>query len=103
MFRPRSSSSTVRPCSVSSFAAQPPEIPEPTTMASYVVSVMSASHGADRDCFLERPERILGRDELVGEIPVKPAFGQRARHRAIVELLRLIDLVPTRHAAGMEV
>src|SRR5438309_1309554 len=36
MFRPRSSSRTERPLSVSSLAAQPPEIPDPTTMASYV-------------------------------------------------------------------
>src|SRR5205085_9378001 len=36
MFLPRSSSSTVRPRSVSSLAAHPPEIPDPTTMASYV-------------------------------------------------------------------
>src|SRR5579872_90494 len=32
---PASRSSVLRPRSVSSFAAQPPEIPEPTTMASY--------------------------------------------------------------------
>src|ERR1044071_9890325 len=37
MFLPRSSSRTLRPFSVSSLAAQPPEIPEPTTMASYCV------------------------------------------------------------------
>src|SRR5215831_16684945 len=37
MFFPRSSSSTLRPLSESSFAAHPPEIPEPTTIASYVV------------------------------------------------------------------
>src|SRR5205085_756056 len=37
MFLPRSSMSTVRPFSVSSFAAQPPEMPDPTTIASYVV------------------------------------------------------------------
>src|SRR5688500_4080967 len=33
-FRPRSSSRTRRPFSVSSLAAHPPEIPEPTTIAS---------------------------------------------------------------------
>src|SRR5579859_999502 len=32
---PASRSNVLRPRSVSSFAAQPPEIPEPTTMASY--------------------------------------------------------------------
>src|SRR6266849_8339749 len=35
MFLPRSSMSTRRPFSVSSLAAQPPEIPDPTTIASY--------------------------------------------------------------------
>src|ERR1044071_4056797 len=37
--RPRSSTRVLRPWSHSSFAAQPPEIPEPMTMASYVRSV----------------------------------------------------------------
>src|SRR5258705_4158901 len=36
--RPRSSTRVLRPWSHSSFAAQPPEIPEPMTMASYVRS-----------------------------------------------------------------
>src|ERR1700686_493489 len=35
MFLPRSSMSTRRPFSVSSLAAHPPEIPDPTTIASY--------------------------------------------------------------------
>ena len=34
MFDPRSSISTLSPASVSSLAAQPPVIPEPTTIAS---------------------------------------------------------------------
>src|SRR5437763_6669446 len=37
MFLPRSSIRTFRPFSLSSFAAQPPEIPDPTTIASYVM------------------------------------------------------------------
>src|SRR5436190_3462612 len=37
MFLPRSSRRTLRPFSVSSLAAHPPEIPEPTTIASYCV------------------------------------------------------------------
>src|SRR4051812_19113273 len=40
MFFPRSSMSTRRPFSVSSFAAHPPEIPEPTTIASYVAVLL---------------------------------------------------------------
>src|SRR5580765_4475199 len=36
--RPRSSTRVLRPWSHSSFAAQPPEIPEPMTIASYVRS-----------------------------------------------------------------
>src|SRR4029077_13435436 len=36
MVRPASSTSTLNPFSVSSFAAQPPVIPEPTMTASYV-------------------------------------------------------------------
>src|SRR5688500_9861367 len=35
ILRPRSSRNTRSPFSVSSFAAQPPEIPDPTTIASY--------------------------------------------------------------------
>src|SRR5689334_8847641 len=103
MFRPRSSSNTVRPRSVSSFAAQPPEMPEPITMASYVVSVMRASDGTDRDCFFERTERILGRHELVSEVPGKASLGQRGCHGVVVELLGLVDLVTTGDAASMEV
>src|SRR5690242_5129220 len=37
IFLPRSSSRTLSPFSVSSLAAHPPEIPDPTTIASYVV------------------------------------------------------------------
>src|SRR3954469_23022661 len=42
MFLPRSSIRTFRPFSVSSLAAQPPEIPEPTTIASYCVDCIRA-------------------------------------------------------------
>src|SRR5262245_40569 len=43
MLRPRSSSNTRSPFSVSSFAAQPPEMPEPTTIASYSVDCIASS------------------------------------------------------------
>src|SRR6266496_3744423 len=43
IFRPRSSRRTRRPFSVSSLAAHPPEIPDPTTIASYVVDCTAAS------------------------------------------------------------
>src|SRR5205085_11962631 len=43
MFFPRSSRRTRRPFSVSSLAAHPPEIPDPTTIASYVVDCTAAS------------------------------------------------------------
>src|SRR5712664_2378151 len=46
MVRPASSTSTLSPFSVSSFAAQPPVIPEPTMIASYVfVAAMLAPCG----------------------------------------------------------
>src|SRR6266446_6349715 len=43
MFLPRSSNRTRSPFSVSSLAAHPPEIPDPTTIASYVVDCTAAS------------------------------------------------------------
>src|SRR5256885_15638682 len=43
MFFPRSSRRTRSPFSVSSLAAHPPEIPDPTTIASYVVDCTAAS------------------------------------------------------------
>src|SRR4051812_40820131 len=54
--RPRSSSSTRSPFSVSSLAAQPPEIPEPTTIASYSVDCIASSLAVDpiRICAAER-------------------------------------------------
>src|SRR5579863_5974851 len=39
--RPRSNSNTRRPLSVSSFAAHPPDIPEPTTIASKLVDCIA--------------------------------------------------------------
>src|SRR4051794_12754675 len=56
--RPRSSSSTRSPFSVSSLAAQPPEIPDPTTIASYSV-----------DC-------------IAPSLPVEPSSNMRCRRRA---------------------
>src|SRR6185503_7574382 len=43
--RPRSRSSTRRPFSVSSLAAQPPEMPDPTTIASYSDACIESSGG----------------------------------------------------------
>src|SRR6266516_6148636 len=45
MFLPRSSMSTRSPFSVSSFAAHPPEIPEPTTIASKLLFCTASSLG----------------------------------------------------------
>src|SRR6476620_7551745 len=47
MFFPRSSNRTRSPFSVSSFAAHPPEIPDPTTMASYDVDCTLPSAAED--------------------------------------------------------
>src|SRR5690242_5905598 len=59
MLRPRSSSSVFNPRSVSSFAAHPPEMPDPTTIASYSVDSI-----APRTCWIDgalpRVERHRG-------------------------------------------
>src|SRR5258705_9941583 len=47
--RPRSSRRTRSPFSVSSFAAQPPEIPDPTTIASYSEACTVASLSCGRE------------------------------------------------------
>src|SRR5688500_13294318 len=57
--RPRSSTSVFSPRSVSSFAAQPPDMPEPTTMASNVFAVVMS----------DRPGLLFGRERNVALIP----------------------------------
>src|SRR6266404_2131092 len=74
MGRPASSTIVLSPCSVSSFAAQPPEIPEPTTIASYVRGAMS-DHRSERHVTLIAVEEHLRFenvliDELRSEITV---------------------------------
>src|SRR5678816_3559257 len=104
MLRPRSRRSTVRPRSVSSLAAHPPEIPEPTTIASYVGWVMTrSSDGADGDRLLERAKRVPGRLELVGDESRETPIGEGPGDRPVVELLALVDLVAAGDAAGVEV
>src|SRR5207244_4824477 len=49
MFLPRSSTRTRRPFSVSSLAAQPPDIPDPTTIASYSCVCIWSSLLVQRD------------------------------------------------------
>src|SRR5688500_16800554 len=56
--RPRSSTSVFSPRSVSSFAAQPPDMPEPTTIASNVFAVAMS----------DRPRLLLGRERNVALI-----------------------------------
>src|SRR6266550_6192237 len=59
MFFPRSSNRTRSPFSVSSLAAHPPEIPDPTTIASYVVDCTAASA-----CFVDQKvhQKLVERD-----------------------------------------
>src|SRR5687767_15968425 len=94
-FLPRSRRTTRRPRSVNSLAAQPPEIPEPTTMASKVVSCviptnvgvgasgrqpgdLASSNSSGAQCVPHL--RILGADQPYGiaaqlVFPYKLQFG----------------------------
>src|ERR687892_585149 len=102
--RPRSSSRTRSPFSVSSLAAQPPEMPDPTTMASNWVACMAplvtrsaprASPLAYRSC---GRESTVGDARLLGERHLEALRLERRRegrllHRLHVGLVGIDDLL----------
>src|SRR3569833_487712 len=103
---------TFNPFSVSSLAAQPPLIPLPITIASYVLSAIFVIiykslrcpilNVTDLYAFLQRLQLVgSGRDELLRNIPFKACGQYRTHDGRIEQFLRLIDLVPARHAACM--
>src|ERR1022692_4690061 len=60
-------------------------------------------HRAERDGLLQGCHGILERDELVGEIAFELQVRDGLRDGAPVELLRVVELVASGHAAGVEV
>src|SRR6266700_7524169 len=75
--RPASSTMVRSPFSVSSFAAQPPEIPEPTTMASYVAVVTGSGGRSEGHVALVAVEEHPG----LQEVPLHRPGGKIAVHR----------------------
>src|SRR5688500_6195629 len=62
----------------------------------------SAGSGGSEFCrFRQRRARVLRRDEFLRDITLEPGLGDRARDCRIVELLRGIYLVPSRHAGSV--
>ena len=78
MLRPRSIMSTLRPASVSSLAAQPPVIPEPTTMASNSVVVIGSYPKVRAIQSLDELRRVRRQSDIGVEA---------TRHQFIAELL----------------
>src|SRR5687768_4276030 len=66
MSRPASSTIVRRPRSQSSFAAQPPAIPDPTTMASYRSRLMAGASCGDASVVAVRPDVHLQQVPLNG-------------------------------------
>src|SRR5215211_6407005 len=89
--RPRSSSSTRSPFSVSSFAAHPPDIPDPTTIASYsgfCISMRSAQ--GISNCLLGQPRHdavafCIRMNAIVRQFTLESVFLIRHR-RFIIEV-----------------
>src|SRR5450631_3379573 len=96
---------TFSPFSVSSFAAQPPLIPDPITIASYVFSAITYTcfeflDIADHHPLLQRLQLVLPRrDELLRHIIFKPRSHDRPHNGGIEQLLGLVDLMPARDPA----
>src|ERR1043166_5310510 len=65
------------PFSVSSFAAQPPEIPEPTTMASYVAGVTGSGGRSERHVAVVAVEE----HPRLQDVPLHRPGGEIAVHR----------------------
>src|SRR5258705_2208392 len=66
------------PCSVSSLAAQPPEIPEPTTIASYVMGAMSDRRGEGHVTLIAVEEHLRLEDVLIDELRSEVAVDREA-------------------------
>src|SRR5258705_12157213 len=66
------------PCSVSSLAAQPPEIPEPTTIASYVMGAMSDRRGEGHVALIAIEEHLRLEDVLIDELRSEVAVDREA-------------------------
>src|SRR4051812_19967917 len=103
---PRSSMITFSPFSVSSLAAQPPLIPEPITIASYVLSAIFCSYLIlDITNFHTRFQGLqfvrLRRNEFLGDITLESRRMDRPHDGRIIQFLRLIDLMPSRYTARM--
>ena len=67
------------------------------------VSSAVALHVAERDSLSQRRQRIARRHELVREISGESGIRDRAADRAPVQFLRVVELVASRHAAGVVV
>src|SRR4249920_2146449 len=89
--RPRSSTSVLRPFSVSSFAAQPPLIPEPTTIASNEFCSMLDLNPSGAGPGNRENSAMLS-DSIVRSFPGFPARHRHPRGR-IMDSLRVL-LVP---------
>ena len=63
------------------------------------------SHYTSQICdrLAQRRERVARGDELLGEVALKPVSTIAFDDRRVVELLRLVDLVAARDAAGVVV
>src|SRR5436190_10548121 len=94
MFLPRSSRRTLRPFSVSSLAAHPPEIPEPTTIASYCVDCirflvwererddLCLPNAPDNLSVDEPPRYLRGPDICIIRCPTRPQANSSALARS---------------------
>src|SRR5438067_2300588 len=63
---------------------------------------VNLGNSADLHGLPERGQRILRRRELVRHKAGKAGIGDRPGDRVPVQLLRVIELVPTRHAPSVE-
>src|SRR5687768_14267975 len=64
-------------------------------------TVIARSDGAEFYRFRQRRARVLRRDEFLRDITLESGLGDRARDCRIVELLRGVYLVPSRHAGSV--
>src|SRR3954470_14218019 len=74
--RPRSSTSVFIPFSHSSFAAQPPEMPEPMTIASYAVACALTEFSLN----VEARRSTMARVDHVGKADVDVLLAARIPH-----------------------
>src|SRR6266566_7416903 len=76
--RPASSTMVLSPCSVSSFAAQPPEIPEPTTIASYIMGAMSDRRREGHVALIAVEEHLRLEDVLIDDLRSEVAVDRKS-------------------------